>query len=140
MRRWNGWGEEEIDYPLPNAARQYIVGHIGEGTARPDAEMKDVAASVPKSRLWNHASITTDVDSRIRHARGQSLPDWVAMRSGRLTSFPDGVAYPMSQDEIRNLFAFATETEFHLIPYGGGTSVVGHVNPLADGKPVLRWT
>jgi alkyldihydroxyacetonephosphate synthase len=137
MRRWNGWGEEEIDFPIPNAAGRYIESIIGEGNPRPDAEMKDVAASVPKSRLWNHASITTDVESRIRHARGQSLPDWVAMRSGRLTSFPDGVAYPMSQDEIRTLFAFAAETEVHLIPYGGGTSVVGHINPLADGKPVL---
>jgi alkyldihydroxyacetonephosphate synthase len=137
MRRWNGWGDEETDYPLPKTAADYLESLIGEGNPRPDAELKDLAASVPKSRLWNHASITTDMESRIRHTRGQSLPDWVALRSGRINSFPDGVAYPMSQDEIRNLFAFATETEVHLIPYGGGTSVVGHINPLADGKPVL---
>lgn len=137
MRRWNGWGEEETNYPLPEAAAQYLENLIGEGNPGPDVDISDVAASVPESKLWNHASITTDVESRIRHARGQSLPDWVALRSGQIKVFPDGVAYPMSQEEIRNLFSFAMENEVHLIPYGGGTSVVGHINPISEEKPVL---
>lgn len=137
MRRWNGWGDDATHYPLPKAAEQYLESLLGAGNPRPDADIRDVAASAPKSKLWNHASITTDVETRIRHARGQSLPDWVSLRSGQINAFPDGVAYPMSQEEIRNLFAFAVETEVNLIPFGGGTSVVGHINPLSEGKPVL---
>ena len=66
---------------------------------------------------------------RQRHARGQSLPDWVALRSGRIPVFPDGVAYPQGEADVAELLAYAAAVDARLIPYGGGTSVVGHINP-----------
>jgi alkyldihydroxyacetonephosphate synthase len=74
---------------------------------------------------------------RLRHARGQSFPDWVALRSGRAAPYPDGVAYPQTEEEVRALVDYAVEHDVRLIPYGGGTSVVGHVNPLPGERPVL---
>jgi len=73
----------------------------------------------------------------VRHAAGQSLPDWIALRSGRLPALPDGVAYPHSGDEVRDLLRLAAHTDAAVIPYGGGTSVVGHINPLRGDRPVL---
>ncbi len=42
------------------------------------------------------------------------------------------MAYPKSEDQISELMAFATERNISLIPYGGGSSVVGGVEPTKD--------
>ncbi len=132
MKRWNGWGDEAILYPLPESAKQFLAGLIGEGLALEDADFVDVLTHVEPSRLAPHRLISMDADERVRHARGQSLPDWIALRSGQISAFPDGVAYPKSDQDVRALLAFARKGGVKLIPYGGGTSVVGHINPLTD--------
>jgi alkyldihydroxyacetonephosphate synthase len=137
MRRWNGWGKEDTNYPLPPIALQYLQNLLGEGFQKPDVPMDAIMAGMPASRLWDNASITTNPETRLRHARGQSLPDWIALRSGRVGGFPDGVAFPASEQEIRDIFSFASESDIQIIPYGGGTSVVGHVNPIPAEKPIL---
>lgn len=137
MRRWNGWGDDTVTHPLPEGARQFLEELVGQGTPPEDAALADVVASVPGSRLPDHALVSKDAEDRVRHARGQSLPDWIALRSGRISTFPDGVAYPGTDDEVRELLGFAAEAGLRVIPYGGGTSVVGHVNPLPGERPVL---
>jgi alkyldihydroxyacetonephosphate synthase len=47
------------------------------------------------------------------------------------------VANPETSAQVRELVAWAYQHQVSLIPYGGGTSVVGHINPLADRGPVL---
>jgi alkyldihydroxyacetonephosphate synthase len=137
MKRWNGWGDVNKNHHFPETAAAYLADLIGPGTSYPDAEQESVLAAVPRSRLPEHPLITTDPAERLHHARGQSLPDWIALRSGRIGAFPDGVAYPSSAEEVRTLLQFARQTEAKVIPYGGGTSVVGHINPLPGDRPVL---
>ncbi|HVL02170.1 MAG TPA: FAD-binding oxidoreductase, partial [Dongiaceae bacterium] len=137
MRRWNGWGDENTDFPLKPSARQFLQDLIGTGKRLSDATLADVIAKVPPSRLPPHPLIVTDAEVRVRHARGQSLPDWLAVRSGDIGVFPDGVAFPDSSAQVQALLQFARENGVHVIPYGGGSSVVGHINPLAGSAPVL---
>lgn len=137
MRRWNGWGDEAQTYPLPVTAQAYLEQVIGRGCTSPDAELESSLQSVPPSRLPSHPLVETGQETRLLHACGQSLPDWVALRSGRIPAFPDGVAYPSSPDEVRELLGFACSTGVQLIPYGGGTSVVGHIDPLPGDTPTL---
>ena len=137
MKRWNGWGDETIIYPLPPSAAHYIANVIGEGAIIPDASLQSVLASIPESRLPPQATFITDNLDRLLHARGQSLPDWIALRSGHIDPSPDGIAYPASNEDVRSLLQFARQTGTHLIPYGGGTSVVGHINPLSGDVPTL---
>jgi alkyldihydroxyacetonephosphate synthase len=137
MRRWNGWGDDGVLYPLPDGPRRYLEDLVGPGTPPQDAELAEVLARVLVSRLPDHALVSKEAEGRLRHARGQSLPDWIALRSGRISTFPDGVAYPSTDDEVRALLEFAAKAELRVIPYGGGTSVVGHVNPLPGERPVL---
>jgi alkyldihydroxyacetonephosphate synthase len=73
----------------------------------------------------------------VYHARGQSSPDWIALRSGRIPAFPDGVAYPTDETQVRQLLEYANSVGARLIPYGGGSSVVGHVNVIPGDAPVL---
>ena len=84
-----------------------------------------------------HPLIKTDPETRVRHARGQSLPDWLEMHSGNVDTFPDGVAFPESSEQIRELLAHAKKNNLIVIPYGGGTSVVGHINPETSDKSIL---
>jgi len=134
MRRWNGWGDDTITYPLHGAARQFLEQLVGPGRPPEDAILEDVVGSVPACRLPSHDLISDVPVDRVRHARGQSLPDWIALRSGRLPAFPDGVAYPTTDDDVRTLLSYAGAVGARVIPYGGGTSVVGHINALPDGR------
>jgi len=137
MKRWNGWGNVNTDYPLPEAGLAYLKGKLGGLEIVPDTTMDSILSALPESRLPAHPLISTDPESRLRHARGQSLPDWVALNSGRIEAFPDGVAFPANREAVRDLLQFARQHGAHVIPYGGGTSVVGHINPLAGAVPVL---
>ncbi|HEY53980.1 MAG TPA: FAD-binding oxidoreductase, partial [Caldilineae bacterium] len=92
---------------------------------------------VPASALPAHPLVNTEPDQRLRHARGQSLPDWVALRFGEIERFPDGVAYPTSEDEVAQIIAYGQEIGAGIIPYGGGSSVVGHINPTIGDQPIL---
>lgn len=137
MRRWNGWGDESTSMELPKSADSFLLGLLGEAQALPDASLAEVSSKVPKSRLPEHKLIDTDAEQRVRHARGQSLPDWLAMRSGEFQVFPDGVAFPENADDVRQLMAYAKQHDVEIIPYGGGTSVAGHITPKASVRPVL---
>ena len=137
MRRWNGWGDSANHYPLKASGLTFLQSRLGTAIPLPDAEMATVSQAVPASRLPDHPLIRTDAETRIRHARGQSLPDWLAMRSGDFGRFPDGVAMPSKSTEVKTLLAWAEENDVLVIPYGGGTSVAGHINPPASDKPVL---
>lgn len=137
MKRWNGWGDETVSYPLPEHAVSFLEKLVGPGKPPQDASFEEVLGKVPPSRLPTHPRISQENAERLRHARGQSLPDWIALRSGNIPAYPDGVAFPATSSEVRELIRFGHETGAVLIPYGGGTSVVGHINPLPDELPVI---
>jgi alkyldihydroxyacetonephosphate synthase len=139
VQRWNGWGDDAIGIPLAPAAAHLLERLVGPGDPGPDAALRDVLAGIPASRLPEHRLVETDADLRLRRARGQSLPDWVALRAGRLAgSIPDGVARPDDASAVRDLLAYAATAGATVIPYGGGTSVVGGVTrAVDDDRPVL---
>ncbi len=138
MRRWNGWGDDSIDYPLPGNARRFLETLVGIAAPVPGLTLEQAAAQVPESRLPTHPQVQTGASERLRHARGQSLPDWLALRCGPVGPVPDGVAYPQDADQVRALLRFAQQSGACVIPYGGGTSVVGHLTPdQANRQPVL---
>jgi len=137
MKRWNGWGDDSVIYPLPPSAAAYLEELIGPGITPKDVSLAQALSAAPASRLPKHPLIVDDRLTRLNHARGHSLPDWVALRNGQIGTFPDGVAYPLTDEDVRGLIRFATQSGIHLIPYGGGTSVVGHINPQPGSTPIL---
>ncbi len=137
MRRWNGWGDTGVEYPLPAGALAFLTKTLGEGKAPVDATMDSVVGQLPPPRLKAINGVSTDPVERLLHAHGQSLPDWIALRSGQIGPAPDGVAYPTSTEQVHQLLVWAMHKGLQVIPYGGGTSVVGHINPIAGDAPVL---
>ncbi|WP_286262721.1 FAD-binding oxidoreductase [Thalassotalea atypica] len=137
MRRWNGWGDESKTMELPHSAGQFLSQTIGTGQCLQDASLTDVISQVPSSRLPEHPLVSTDPQTRVRHAKGQSLPDYLAMRSGEISCFPDGVCFPENRQDVEDILAYAKTHNVELIPYGGGTSVAGHINPNMSSRAVL---
>lgn len=137
MRRWNGWGESTIEAPLPGSAGRLLTQTLGKVEPPLPVPLEKVLAKVPESLLPDHCLVDRTPFARLMHSRGQSLPDWIALRSGEIPRFPDGVAFPKTCEDVRGLLAYAEKTGASVIPYGGGTSVVGHVNPQALDRPVL---
>jgi len=137
MKRWNGWGNINTDYPVPASAQAYLANLFGSLNPKQDAAYEDVLKSVPDSGLPAHPLVNISAETRLAHARGQSMPDWVALRSGRIGTFSDGVAFPQTELDVRTLMTYAQKAGAKVIPYGGGTSVNGHINPSKSDSPVL---
>jgi len=137
MRRWNGWGGESIEVRLEGEARAFLGARLGRGMAQANATFESVCAQLPPGRLPAHPLIDASAAERARHAFGQSLPDWLRLRHGRLGLAPDGVAFPESSAQVRELIDFAAGAGAAVMPYGGGTSVAGH--PAAGHGSGSRW-
>lgn len=137
MRRWNGWGDESVDYPLSAGSKQFLQARLAQPTPPRDATLQQIIEKIPQSRLSQHQLVTTDPRERLCHARGQSFPDWLSLRAGTVDTFPDGVAHPTCEEQVTELLRFAEQAGAVVIPYGGGTSVVGHINPIASDRPVI---
>ncbi len=137
MKRWQGWGNIKTHYPLSDSARAYLKNILGPLPTIQAADLESTLSRVPESDLTQQDLIDTTAETRLRHARGQSLPDWLALSYNRVPIFPDGVAFPEQSSHISELLKFAREKGAEVIPYGGGTSVVGHINPLHKDRPTL---
>ena len=139
--RWNGWGNIDSNKKVSPQGAKLIKSHIGKTKKLKSVSLQDVLKTVPKSRLpdaiTNLDIVSIDNEDRLRHARGQSFPDWIAMHGGDFEVFPDGVAFPQSTNDVVTLLQLASEHDLIVIPFGGGTSVVGHINPPKDLRPVL---
>ncbi len=71
--------------------------------------------------------VREDNYERAFHALGRSYHDLLRLRAGDLSTAPDAVLYPRGGDEVQTLLAAAAELGIAVIPFGGGTSVVGGV-------------
>ncbi|MHB8958058.1 MAG: FAD-binding oxidoreductase [Candidatus Limnocylindrales bacterium] len=139
MRSWNGWGDEGDTTSLGGGGRKLLESSLGSGTPPREATLAEVVAAVPPSRLEpvDELHVTTDAEARVRRACGQSLPDLAALRYGRLEAVPDAVARPVETAEVRALIDHARTVGARLIPYGGGTSVVGGVSARPGPDPLI---
>lgn len=136
MRRWNGWGDDAVEFALHETALAFLAQRIGAGRPVTDAGFEQACAQVGASRLPAHRLVDMSPEVRLRNALGQSLPDWLRLRYGVIDTAPDGVAYPQSAQDVRDLLAYAQQHGAAVIPQGGGTSVAGHLTAPA-GVPSL---
>jgi alkyldihydroxyacetonephosphate synthase len=80
------------------------------------------------------AICSADRRDRARHAHGQSYCDLVRAFRGQFPHAPDIVARPGNESEVEALLEWCASAGAAVIPFGGGTSVVGGVEPaVGDG-------
>ena len=138
--RWWGWGVDGHDAPLPEAAAALLRDELGAGGARQAPPALD-RIDLPEPALTARARarlveavgaqyVRDDRLARVAHAAGRSYPDLVRLRSGLGVVAPDAVVFPAGHDDVAAVLAVCAQESVAVIPFGGGTSVVGGVEPL----------
>jgi alkyldihydroxyacetonephosphate synthase len=138
---WSGWGDPAQAATLPPAIVELLRQGLGVTHEGPPAPAIETIA-LPPSRLPDGLlDAITEVDrsaeTRIRHTRGKSTPDLLRLRSGDFDGAPDAVARPNTHDEVQALLTACSEYRIAVVPYGGGTSVVGGLEPNAHEHTAL---
>jgi len=135
------WGQEE-SLPGPEdlrAAGEIMAGVLGFG---PPADVEQPVpleqVRLPDSRLTPPAELaglcSAGHHDRALHSHGQSYRDLIQAFRGRFDHVPDVVARPGDDREVEALLGWCTSEGAAAVPYGGGTSVVGGVDPaVGDG-------
>ncbi len=136
-KHW-GWGYED-EQPSPEEVRA-AAGGLATHLGFPPLEVEDpvgldaVVLSAP--RIEPPAALASicsaDTHARASHALGKSYSDIVKGFRGRFDHPPDFVAHPRDETDVERLLEWCSSERVAAIPYGGGTSVVGGVEPRVD--------
>jgi alkyldihydroxyacetonephosphate synthase len=137
MKRWNGWGDNSIEVTLPEKGHETLKSLVGDGIRREDFPFEKILEKVPASIIPPHSLVSDESAIRLHHAHGQSFPDWIDLRCGTLDRFPDGVAFPSTTGELEDILEYAERHGTAVVPYGGGTSVAGHLKIPDAGRPAI---
>ena len=117
------------------AAAPGIAEHLGFDPVEPEepVALEDIRLPSPRLKPPGQGVLcAVDAHARVTHAQGKSYVDVLRGLRGRFDSPPDVVAYPRDEREIEVLLEWAAAQGAVVIPYGGGTSVVGGVTPPSD--------
>jgi alkyldihydroxyacetonephosphate synthase len=145
--RWNGWGWNEQGFDLggrEDAVWAWLRDALGLQAFEPRPAMPLESITMRESRIESSLlaelraavgdeQVKTDAYERAFHARGRSYADLLHLRAGNLEVVPDAVVYPRAADEVLAVVELATARGLAVVPYGGGSSVVGGVS--ASGGP-----
>jgi alkyldihydroxyacetonephosphate synthase len=132
--RW-GWGFEDAAFSTADAraAAPGLVGLLGFGETEPEEPVAPDTVTLPAPRLQCPPHLrgicASDETVRASHARGQSYLDTVRGLRGQFGPVPDIVARPRDEREVMAVLEWAGGANAAVVPYGGGTSVVGGVEP-----------
>lgn len=135
---WNGWGDPERATTLPLAVRALLPALLGR-VQRPATAPELAEVVVRPSRLSSaQRAALEDIagadrvdvtdEARLRHAGGRSTPDLLRRRA-REQDVPDGVVRPADHAQIVRILREAAGLDVAIVPFGGGTSVVGGLDP-----------
>jgi alkyldihydroxyacetonephosphate synthase len=133
--KWWGWGDPAKRAPPSAAALAMLRAELGDGRPVRPVELDQVAMPAPRAlpdavaATVNPASVLTAHEQRLRRAAGKGYADLLRLRSGRLEQVPDAIVMPGSGEQIAALLDACAREGVAVVPFGGGTSVVGGVNP-----------
>ena len=135
--KWWGWGDPSVEPGLDDAALGVLRERIGELEPWPLArslEEIQLPASEPLPAALVEAVGEENVfrgdEDRLRHATGRGYVDLARLRNGALEAAPDAVVMPPEAEALRRVIEIAAREGIAIVPFGGGTSVVGGVEPL----------
>jgi alkyldihydroxyacetonephosphate synthase len=136
-KHW-GWGyaDEQPSADELRAAAAGIAEVFGFGSRDVEAPVPLEEASLPEPRIEGAPFADVSPHARATHAWGKSYSDVVRGFRGRFDHAPDAVLLPRGESEVEEALEWAAANGVAVIPYGGGTSVVGGVTPIVDGPAV----
>lgn len=142
---WYGWADPARATTLRPGALNYLRNTLELNSV--EKTHKPVAVSAVRlnpSRLEGEAlaelqsicgpeHVSIADHERIMHAGGKSTPDLLRIRSGDALEAPDAVIFPADAEAIGRVLEACVTHRVAVVPFGGGTSVVGGVHPIRAG-------
>jgi alkyldihydroxyacetonephosphate synthase len=139
-RSWWAWGN--VEDAVAGEELRALVGRVA--ALLPDAELVAHhpppvdAFAVPASRVRPPTALAALMsetpNDRLAHSLGRAFRDVVRALLGRVDSVPDLVVRPTTEAEVGQVLDWCTQAGLAVIPYGGGSSVVGGVEPRVDDR------
>ncbi len=139
QQKWWGWGAEGIEFSFADKPKfaPFVMDVIGVDVTKPAPRVAALSTyDIPASQLTSglraalvdgigEENVVDDDEYRVIHAFGRGVRDLVRVRRGEFGRLPDVVVYPGSEDDVVTIVAAATAADAVVIPYGGGSNIVG---------------
>lgn len=140
--KWNAWGDPAEAKPLSEGIRSLLTQALGvtdtdttdldpdqvriRPSALPDTDREALAAIVGAEYC------RVDDRDRLLHAGGKSTLDLLRRKDSGVQDAPDAVLLPGSEDDVAAILGYCSQHRIAVVPFGGGTSVVGGLDPIRD--------
>ncbi|MFL0180269.1 MULTISPECIES: FAD-binding oxidoreductase [unclassified Mycobacterium] len=138
--KWNAWGDPAAAKPLSDGIRQLLKAALGvDGTSTPERDPSQVSLTPSALTETDRAALAaivgdgfcrTDHTARLLHAGGKSTLDLLRRNDSGTQDAPDAVLLPGSDDEVTSVLSYCSQHAIAVVPFGGGTSVVGGLDPI----------
>jgi len=138
--RWWGWGDPAHAPALPAHALAFLRETVGVAARpRPPVALERVRLDPPGCSetvlaelrgIVGAQGVRDEHRERVLHAAGKGYLDLLGLRAGEPGGAPDAVVYPASHDQLRAVLELCARSSLAVVPFGGGTSVVGGLAPL----------
>jgi len=146
--RWWGWGTLDQSFDLEGRAAfwpglERMLELPRDRELRPPVALEEIELRPTRlddqslaslRKLLGDEAVLTDRRARVEHAYGKSYRDLVRVRAGYVPHPPDAVVYPADETQVAALLAGAADSDVAVIPFGGGSSVLGGVEPQSGDR------
>lgn len=146
--RWWGWGDLDRTFDVENRANlmPFLRENLGMALDRErfiDPSLDEIDLPAPRvqesligklKEICGEENVSTGKFDRVSRSMGKSYRDGIRLRKRRVDRPVDVVAWPREEEEVIKILRLAEEGGLAVIPFGGGSSVTGGVEPLAEDK------
>src|ERR1700739_105271 len=141
--KWDAWGDPNAAKPLSEGIRSLLKHGLGvDDSEVPDLSIDQVRLRTSTLKSGDREALTAivgpdylfdDDRARLLRAGGKSTPDLLRRKDAGEQDAPDAVLLPADEDQIAAILNYCSEERIAVVPFGGGTSVVGGLDPARNG-------
>jgi alkyldihydroxyacetonephosphate synthase len=145
--KWNAWGDPAAAKPLSEGIRALLKQAVGvQDSAAAEFKLDQVrlrpsalseAHREALAELVGAAYCRTDDRDRLLHAGGKSTLDLLRRKDTGVQDAPDAILLPGDEDAVATILRYCSHHCIAVVPFGGGTSVVGGLDPIRGEFPAV---
>ena len=138
--KWNAWGDPHEAKPLSDGIHSLLKHALGVSDSTAAELDADQVTLCPSQLADDHREALAAIvgpdycrvgdRDRLLHAGGKSTLDLLRRKDSGVQEAPDGVLLPGAEDDVAAILRYCSQHGIAVVPFGGGTSVVGGLDPI----------